>query len=200
MTLLTVRLAVPVLLSVMGVLELVEPTTTPLKLMPMGERVAMGATPVPPMVTLCGLPDTLSETFTAEERFPVLVGLNTTLMVQLAFTARDDGQVVVSEKSVVLPLEILMPVTVSEAVPVFVRVITCAELFTPTCWLPKVKLVGDKLTTGCAAANAGNENTARTETLQRSFDIRGFAWQYSSGGCSMFLLFCANRGSKIQTA
>jgi hypothetical protein len=124
MMLVTVKLAVPVLLNVIGVLVLVEPTSMPLKLRLMGARVAMGATPVPLIATLCGLPLALSVAFTAEDRLPVLVGSKMTLMVQLAFDARDDGQVLVCEKSPVLALEILMPVIDNDAVPVFVSVTT----------------------------------------------------------------------------
>ena len=124
MMLVTVKLAVPVLLSVMGVLVLVEPTSTPLKLRLPGVRVAPGATPVPLMATLCGLPLALSVTFTADDRLPVLVGLKVTLMVQLAFAAKEDGQVLVCAKSLALALDTLIPVIDSDAVPVLVRVTT----------------------------------------------------------------------------
>src|SRR5947209_5293936 len=46
----------------------------------------------------------------------------------------------------------LIPVTLSDAVPVFVRVTICALLAVPTCWLPKLRLVGLRLT---AAAGVG---------------------------------------------
>lgn len=133
MMLLTVKLAVPVLLNVIGVLVPVEPTSTPLKLTLGGAIVAMGATPVPLIATLWGLPLALSITFAAEDLLPVLVGLKVTLIVQLAFAAKDEGQVLVSEKSPVLPLEILTPVIVNDAVPVFVTVMTWAALTRPTC-------------------------------------------------------------------
>src|SRR6266481_61113 len=90
--LLTVKLAVPVLVSVTGAAALVIPTNTP----------------VPLIGTLCGLPAALSVILTVDDRLPVLVGLKVTLIVQLAFAARDEGQVLVSEKSAVLLLDILM--------------------------------------------------------------------------------------------
>ena len=39
----------------------------------------------------------------------------------------------------------------SAAVPELVRVMVCAELATPTVWLPKLRLVGAKVTPGTAA-------------------------------------------------
>ena len=36
----------------------------------------------------------------------------------------------------------------SVVVPVLVSVTTCALLLTPSIWLPKLKLVGDNVTTG----------------------------------------------------
>jgi hypothetical protein len=146
-TLVIVKLAVPVLLSVIGTPALVDPTNTPLKLILAGDSVAIGATPVPLIGTLCGLPLALSVIFTVDDRLPVLVGVKITLIVQAALADKDDGQVFVSEKSTVFALDILMPVTDNDTVPVLVRVMTWAELPTPTCWLPKLKLVGDKLTT-----------------------------------------------------
>jgi hypothetical protein len=146
-TLVTVRLDVPVLLSVIATAVPVEPTSTPLKLMLAGDSVATGATPTPLIATLCGLPAALSVIFTADDRLPVLVGVKITLIVQLALAAKDDGQLLVSEKSPMLPLDILMLLVDNDVVPVFVSVTTWAALPTPTCWLPKLMLVGDKLTT-----------------------------------------------------
>src|SRR5437764_10346100 len=146
-TLLTVKLAVPVLLSVTGTAVLVDPTNTPLKLTLAGESVATGAIPVPLIGTLCGLPLALSVTFTVDDRLPVFVGLNVTVIVQLAFAAKEGGQVFVSAKSTVLAVDILMLVTDNVAVPEFVSVTICGALPTPTCWLPKLTLAGDKLTT-----------------------------------------------------
>jgi hypothetical protein len=94
-----------------------------------------------------------------------------TLIVQFAFAAKEDGHVLVSEKSPVLALDILMLVIVNDTVPVFVSVITCAALPTPTCWLPKLTLVGDKLTTAWAAAKFENDKTASAPIFRRSFGM-----------------------------
>jgi hypothetical protein len=133
MTLLMVRLAVPVLLTVSARGALLAPTAVPGKLRPTEDNAAIGAIPVPLMGAVCGLPDALSLIFTFDERLPVLVGLNVTLIVQLALAASDAGQVLVSEKSTVLPPDNTMPVTDNDAVPVLVSVITCAVLAMPTC-------------------------------------------------------------------
>src|SRR5207253_11305756 len=50
-----------------------------------------GATPVPLRATLCGLPAALSATLRVPLRAPVAVGLNVTLMAQLALAARVEG-------------------------------------------------------------------------------------------------------------
>jgi hypothetical protein len=145
--LLIVRSAVPVLLIVIACGVLLDPTNTPLKLRPTGDKVAAGATPAPLIATVCGLPAALSVTFTSDDRLPDLVGVNVTLIVQLALAARDPGQVLVCEKSELLPVAIVMFVKVRDTLPVFVNVTTCGVLPAPTCWLPKLRLVGDKLTT-----------------------------------------------------
>src|SRR5947209_14854212 len=133
MTLVTVKGAVPVLTRVIGFPLLVEPTNTPWKLRPTGDNVAIGATPVPLIAADCGLPLALSVIFTVDERLPVLVGVKVTLIVQLAFAARDEGQLFVCEKSTVLDVAILMVVMDSELEPVFVRTMGSAELDTETC-------------------------------------------------------------------
>jgi hypothetical protein len=108
---------------------------------------------------------------TVDDRLPVLVGLKITLIVQLAFAARDEGQVLVSEKSAVLVLAILMLVIDKDAFPVFVSVTTCEVLAMPTCWLPKLTLVGDKLTTAWAERNVENANAANTQTLRQMMNL-----------------------------
>jgi hypothetical protein len=110
--------------------------------------VATAATPTPLIEALCGLPAALSLILTVDERLPVFVGLKTTLMVQLEFARRLAGQVLLCEKSPELAVEIVMEVIANDALPVLVSVITCGVLPTPTCWLPKLRLEGDKLTAG----------------------------------------------------
>ena len=75
--------------------------------------------PVPVSGTVCGLPRALSAMETDAVRVPVAVGLNVTLIVQLALMLRDDPQVVLREKSPGLVPVIVMPEIVIVAVPVF---------------------------------------------------------------------------------
>jgi hypothetical protein len=97
---LIVKPAVPVLLTVTVCVALLFPTNTPLKLRLAGVSVTTGATPVPLKDTLCGLPEALSAMLTVDVPLPVLVGVKTTLIAQLALTPRDDPQLLVCEKSV----------------------------------------------------------------------------------------------------
>src|SRR5882672_1997345 len=171
--LVTVKFAVPELVTVTGADALLIPTNTPVKLSPMGERVTAGAVPVPLKGTDCGLPAALSVILTVDDRFPVLVGVEVTLIAQLAFGARNDGQVLVCEKSTVLTVAILMPVRDKDAFPVFVSVTTCGVLAMPTCWLPKLTLVGDKVTTGWADRTVGSARTAKKHTLRQRVNLWG---------------------------
>jgi hypothetical protein len=67
-------------------------------------------------------------------RVPVAVGLNVTLIVQLAPAATLAPQVFVCEKSplFVPPIAIPEPLNVSTAFPVFVSVMFCEVLVVPT--------------------------------------------------------------------
>ena len=165
--LLIVKAAVPVLVTVTGAAVLLVPTRTPVKLRLTGDSVATGATPVPLIGTVCGLPGALSVNLTVDDRLPVLVGANITLIVQLAFAAREEGQLLVCEKSAVLLLEILMFVTDKDAFPVFVSMIACGVLPMPTCWFPKLRLVGDKLTTAWAERSVGIAKKKKHTLRQR---------------------------------
>src|SRR5437016_14500472 len=101
-----------------------------------------GAAPVPVMLMVCGLPAMLSVIVTAPVRMPVAVGVNVTLMVQLAPAATDVPQVLVCMKS---PLATML-VTLSAAFPVLFSVTDCAALVVPTSWFANVRLVGERLT------------------------------------------------------
>lgn len=161
-TALTVKVAVPVLLTLTDCVALLFPTSTPLKLRLAGESRAAEATPVPVKGTLCGLPAALSVMLSEEEALPVFVGVKVMLIVQLAFEARVFPQVLVCANSPLLPLTILMFDNNSDDVPVLVSVTACALLLTPTLWLPKLRLVGDKPTTGCAERKVENHKNAQT--------------------------------------
>jgi hypothetical protein len=77
-------------------------------------------------------------------REPVALGVKATLRVQLALGETLEPQVLVWEKS---PLGVML-VIVSVALPVLVRVALCALLLVPTASAPKVREVGERLTTG----------------------------------------------------
>jgi hypothetical protein len=61
-------------------------------------------------------------------KVPVVVGVNVTLIVQVAPAATEEPQVLVSPKFVPAVID----VTVIATVPVLVRVTTCAGLVVPT--------------------------------------------------------------------
>ena len=120
-----------------------EHTTTP------GEEGALQlagglVVPVPERDTLCGLPDAESVTVIAPLRVPLCDGVKVTLMVQLEPAVKVAGQLLVWAKSP--PATMLL--MVSDAPPLLVSVTACAALVVPTCWLPKVRLLGEKVTAG----------------------------------------------------
>ena len=90
-----------------------------------GERLTPGAVPAPLKLAVCGLPAALSATLRVPLRAPVAVGLNVTLMAQLALAARVEGlkgQLLVWAKSPLLVPVMLMLVIVNAELPLLVRV------------------------------------------------------------------------------
>src|SRR5438552_15494893 len=90
-----------------------------------------GATPVPLSATVCGLAVPLSLMVAAALRAPVAVGVNVTLMVQLApmaSVAGLNGHVVVRAKSPGLVPVMAMLLRVSAPGPLFVTVTLCGAL------------------------------------------------------------------------
>jgi hypothetical protein len=143
--------ALPVLESVTDCAALVVPTIWPAKVSEEVERLTTGAeaaAPVPVRLNDCGLPEALSVMLRVPMRVPDAVGVNVTLMVQLAPAATELPQVLVWAKS---PLA-ETPVRFSEALPVFASVTVCAALVVPTVWLVKVSEEAERLTTGAEAA------------------------------------------------
>src|SRR5437879_1521006 len=138
-----VRAAVPVLLSVTACAALVVAISWLPKLR-LDEDKLDGKTALKAASeTVCTLPLTqmlLSVTVSEPARLPSTVGVNVTLIVQLAPAATEAPQVLVSAKS---PLED-MALIVSGAVPVLLSVTACATLLVPISWLPKVRLDEDK--------------------------------------------------------
>jgi hypothetical protein len=82
------------------------------------------------------------------ERLPVAVGLKATAIAQLPPAATLEPQVLLCEKSPAAAPAMLMPVTVSAAVPVFESVRLCVALVVPTSCPPNVRLEVERLTIG----------------------------------------------------
>jgi hypothetical protein len=81
-------------------------------------------------------------------RLPLADGLNVTLIVQWAPAATDLPHVLVCAKLLLLVPLTARLVILKAALPVLLRVTVRAVLGVPTCWLPKAKLVGERLTAG----------------------------------------------------
>jgi hypothetical protein len=146
MMLVMVRVAVPVFDSVTVCAALVVPTVWLAKVSEVGERLAVvvDSVPVPVRPTVCGLPEALSLTLKLPVRVPDAVGVNVTLMVQFPPAARELPQLLVSAKS---PLAMMLLI-VRVALPVLESVTVCAALVVPTVWLEKVSELGETLATG----------------------------------------------------
>ena len=111
-----VSTAVPLLVNVMIWAALGVETNCPEKVKTPGESVTRGAVPVPDNAIMCGLPAALSEIVKAPVLAPVAVGVNVTLMAQLAPAATGLTQLLVCEKS---PLAARFE-TIKGPVPLFV--------------------------------------------------------------------------------
>ncbi len=111
-----------------------------------GDRVAFGpeTTPVPLKATDCGLPGALSAIDNVPVRVPICVGLNVTLIVQLARGATLEPQLWVWLKSRLA----VMLVMLSVVLPKLVSVTDFPGLVVPTSWAAKVTPVGDKVAFG----------------------------------------------------
>jgi hypothetical protein len=120
---------VPTLVSVTVFAGLDVPRTTAPKLRLVSESIAVVPSPVRP--TFCGLPAALSVMLRVAVRVPLAVGLNLTLMLQLAPAANELPQVWVCAKSPALGPTIAMAVIVTLVVPVFLSATTLAALVVP---------------------------------------------------------------------
>ena len=89
-------------------------------------------TPVPVRLTLSGLDAAFVFTLKVAARPPDVVGVKVREYVQEAFTASDPLQVVENPKSPGFEPPIVAVLTVSDAVPVFVRITTCGFDDEPT--------------------------------------------------------------------
>lgn len=119
---LIVKVALPVLVSVTCFCGLTVPTVCFPKLRLDGDGVAAGARPVPVRLTVCGLPLALSVTLIDAARAPEAVGVNVTLIVQLAFVARELPQLLLCAKSPAFVPVMPMLVMLNAAVPLLLSV------------------------------------------------------------------------------
>lgn len=101
------------------------------------------ATPVPLRETLWGLPPPLSLMFRVAVRVPNAVGLNVTLMLQLAPATNEVPQVWVCAKFPAFVPVIPMPMMLKVVVPTFVKVTVCDGLVVSITTEPKLKLRGE---------------------------------------------------------
>jgi hypothetical protein len=102
---------------------------------------------VPERLTVCGLPLALSAMLRVAVRAPLAAGVNITAIVQWAAAATELPQVSDSVKSLALMPVGARLVILKVALPVLVRVRICGELVMSTGWLPKARLVGERLAT-----------------------------------------------------
>jgi len=93
--LLMVSVAFPLLLNVTALAPLVVKFNCAEKVRDVGERPAVGPTPVPVREAVCGLPEALSLTDKVALRDPAAVGLKVTLIVQFPPAATLEPQVLV---------------------------------------------------------------------------------------------------------
>ena len=111
----------------------------------LGESVAATKVPAPERLSDWGLPVALSLILTEADRLPVTVGSNVTLIVQLPPAATELPQVLVSAKSPGLaPLSTMLE-RLKAALPPLVSVAESVALLVLTDWLPKERLVGERL-------------------------------------------------------
>ena len=124
-----VKVVVPTLVRVTVLAGLVVPIVTKPKFRLVGESFAIVAIPL--SGTFCGLPAALSVMLSADVRVPLAVGLNVTLMVQLAPAVNELPQVWVCAKSPPFVPVIAIPLIVKVVVPVFLSVTVLAALVVP---------------------------------------------------------------------
>jgi len=90
-------------------------------------------------LTFWGLPPPLSVTATDADRLPVAVGLNFTLIKQLAPAATLVPQALVRLKSLASEPVITMLVMLTVTWPLWLNVIVLGRLVLPTGWLPTLR-------------------------------------------------------------
>lgn len=132
----------PVLVNVTVCAALVVPTTWLPKVRLSAERLTSGpvAMAVPVRLIRFGLLGALLVMVMLPVRIPTAVGVNVTLIVQLAPAAKLLPQLFDETKS---PLAVML-VSTRVVVPVFVAATVCGRLVVPTVWLAKFRLLVDR--------------------------------------------------------
>ena len=133
--------AVPVFVSVTLWPELVVPICWLEKVKFVADKLTAGSVPVPVRLTACGLPEAVSVIVSVPLRAPVAVGVKVTSIAQLLPAATDPLQLLVSAKSPVVAMLVML----KGAVPLFPSVTTCGALVVLTTWPLKVTLFGATL-------------------------------------------------------
>jgi hypothetical protein len=113
----------------------------------------------------------LSVTVTAAAKEPLAAGVKVTLMAQLAPAATLDPQLLLCAKSLGLAPVSAMLVMLRDAVPVFFRVAVWAVLVAPTDWLPKARLVADRLKVGCSPTPVPDNDISREPCVPQPITI-----------------------------
>jgi len=103
--------------------------------------------PVPESGTVCGLAPPSSDTLTEADRAPFAVGLNVTVIVQLAFPGTAEPQLLLSWKSPGLAPDKAIWLMFNVFVPTLVSVIVAGPLWVPTFSFPKLTATGEKTAT-----------------------------------------------------
>lgn len=109
-------------------------------------KLTLEAMPLPLNGAVCGLPEALSLTDTLACRDPAAIGVNVMLIVQLVAVARVVPQLLVCVKSPGSKPVMVMLDIVRVAFPALLSVNFWAALLDPTLVLPKVRVLGDKVT------------------------------------------------------
>ena len=107
--------------------------------------MAAGVVPVPVRFTARELEKPLGETLSVPLDAPVALGVKVTLIVQLPWPVRELPQLLVWAKLLALVPVIVRLRELAVPLPLFFRVTVCAGLVMPTGWLPKERLVTERL-------------------------------------------------------
>jgi len=161
--LVNVRVEVPVFLSVTDCEADAALTAVDGKVRLVGDKLTttvLEGAPVPLNATVWPDVPALSAKTISAESAPSKVGLNVTVTVQEAFTARVVPQVVVSENEATFAPEMLTPEIVMVPVPELVRVTACVAADVATVVEAKVRLLADRVATGVFAASPEPLSTA----------------------------------------